>query len=216
MLQAGCLLALSIEGDFHPSCGPSREFRVMTDGDLERLVALIRVKNDADLAIAGLIGRACAPGNIGEFVAARVFIIELMNSGVASRLRRRVPRRAAGRQDGQHQDLQPPRIHPGHQPLPMRLLPGADRAGRAGAGAAVGHRLRVPVRPGSTCWPGCTSVASRSGLPPTWGRLTGKPPASGVTARARMSRSTVLPGDRARHQELQGQHEAAGGFHQAR
>ena len=48
--------------------------------DLGRLAELIRIKNDADLAIAQLIGRPCAPGNIGEFVAARVFGIELMGS----------------------------------------------------------------------------------------------------------------------------------------
>jgi hypothetical protein len=49
--------------------------------DLERLAELIRIKNDADLAIAQLIGRPCAPGTIGEFVAAHVFAIELMRSG---------------------------------------------------------------------------------------------------------------------------------------
>jgi len=49
--------------------------------DLDRLAELIRIKNDADLAIAQLIGRPCAPGNTGEFVAARVFGIELMRSG---------------------------------------------------------------------------------------------------------------------------------------
>jgi hypothetical protein len=49
--------------------------------DLERLAALVRIKNDADLAIARLIGRPSAPGNIGEFVAARIFAIRLMTSG---------------------------------------------------------------------------------------------------------------------------------------
>ena len=49
--------------------------------DLERLAELIRVKNDADRAIADLIGRPCAPGNIGEFVAAQVFNIRLVTSG---------------------------------------------------------------------------------------------------------------------------------------
>ena len=49
--------------------------------DLERLADLVRAKNDADAAIAGLIGRPSAPGNIGEFVAARVFAIQLMASG---------------------------------------------------------------------------------------------------------------------------------------
>jgi hypothetical protein len=49
--------------------------------DLDRLAELVQIKNDADLAIAQLIGRPCASGNIGEFVAARVFGIELMRSG---------------------------------------------------------------------------------------------------------------------------------------
>jgi hypothetical protein len=49
--------------------------------DLQRLAELIRIKNDADHAIAQLIGRPCEPGNIGEFVAARVFAIQLVRSG---------------------------------------------------------------------------------------------------------------------------------------
>lgn len=49
--------------------------------DLERLAELVRIKNDADLAIAQLIGRPSTPGNIGEFVAASVFAIRLMTSG---------------------------------------------------------------------------------------------------------------------------------------
>jgi hypothetical protein len=52
----------------------------MTD-DLERLAGLVQVKNNADAAIAELIGRPSAPGNIGEYVAATVFAIELMTSG---------------------------------------------------------------------------------------------------------------------------------------
>ncbi len=49
--------------------------------ELERLAALVQIKNDADAAIAALIGRPSASGNIGEFVAARVFTIQLMTSG---------------------------------------------------------------------------------------------------------------------------------------
>jgi hypothetical protein len=49
--------------------------------DLERLAELVRIKNDADAAIAELIGRPSLPGNIGEFVTARVFAIQLMASG---------------------------------------------------------------------------------------------------------------------------------------
>lgn len=49
--------------------------------DLERLAELVRIKNNADAAIAELIGRPSSPGNIGEFVAARVFAVQLMTSG---------------------------------------------------------------------------------------------------------------------------------------
>jgi hypothetical protein len=49
--------------------------------DLERLAEFVRIKNDADAAIAELIGRPSSPCNIGEFVAARVFAIQLMTSG---------------------------------------------------------------------------------------------------------------------------------------
>jgi hypothetical protein len=49
--------------------------------EVERLAALIREKNAADRKIAALIGRPATPGNIGEFVAAKVFGISLMTSG---------------------------------------------------------------------------------------------------------------------------------------
>jgi hypothetical protein len=48
---------------------------------LDQLAKLVRAKNEADLAIAELIGRPCLPGNIGEYIAARVFGIQLMKSG---------------------------------------------------------------------------------------------------------------------------------------
>jgi hypothetical protein len=37
--------------------------------DLERFADLARIRKGADAAIAELIGRPSAPGNIGEFVA---------------------------------------------------------------------------------------------------------------------------------------------------
>jgi hypothetical protein len=49
--------------------------------NLEHLAELIRAKNDADLAIARMLGRPALSGNIGEFVAARVFGIDLMAAG---------------------------------------------------------------------------------------------------------------------------------------
>jgi hypothetical protein len=42
---------------------------------------LIRDKNQVERKIAALIGRPATPGNVGEFVAAKVFDIALMTSG---------------------------------------------------------------------------------------------------------------------------------------
>jgi hypothetical protein len=50
-------------------------------GELEHLAELIKAKTEADLSIARVLGRPALPGNIGEFVAARVFGIDLMPSG---------------------------------------------------------------------------------------------------------------------------------------
>ena len=50
-------------------------------GELEQLAELVRAKNEADLSIARLLGRPALSGNIGEFVAARVFGVDLMPSG---------------------------------------------------------------------------------------------------------------------------------------
>lgn len=76
-------------------------------GELEHPAELIRAKNGADLSIARVLGRQALSGNIGEFVAARVFGIDLMPSGshagydgVFS-----APPLAGG--DRQHQDVQP-------------------------------------------------------------------------------------------------------------
>jgi hypothetical protein len=54
------------------------------DADLARLAGLIRVKNTADQAIAGLVGRPCQIGHVGEWIAARVFDIELHASAVTA------------------------------------------------------------------------------------------------------------------------------------
>ena len=48
---------------------------------LQRLAAMVRARNEADRQIAALIGRPATPGNIGEFVAAKVFGIRLAVSG---------------------------------------------------------------------------------------------------------------------------------------
>src|SRR5215469_11932264 len=59
---------------------PVWEGRELLD-EVGRLVSLIREKNEVERKIAELIGRPAAPGNIGEFVAAKVFNIKLMSSG---------------------------------------------------------------------------------------------------------------------------------------
>ncbi len=53
----------------------------MVDEELDRLATLIGAKNEADRAIAEFIGRPATAGNIGEYVAARVFGIRLERSG---------------------------------------------------------------------------------------------------------------------------------------
>ena len=47
---------------------------------LERLASLIRQRNRVDADIAAAIGRPAHPGHIGEFVAAAIFDIELIES----------------------------------------------------------------------------------------------------------------------------------------
>lgn len=75
-------------------------------GELEQLAELVRAKNEADLSIARLLGRPALSGNIGEFVAARVFGIDLMQSGSHAGYDG-VLRAATRGADRQHQDVQP-------------------------------------------------------------------------------------------------------------
>ena len=49
---------------------------------IQRLAELVKQKNYADGKIADLIGRPTLPGHFGEFIAARVFGIELHDSAV--------------------------------------------------------------------------------------------------------------------------------------
>jgi hypothetical protein len=50
--------------------------------ELGRLAALIRQRNAVDREIADLLGRPATAGNLGEFIAAAVFDIELAPTGV--------------------------------------------------------------------------------------------------------------------------------------
>lgn len=52
------------------------------DPDLERLSFLIRLRNMVDQEMATVLGRPASPGNLGEFIASRIFDIELAKSGV--------------------------------------------------------------------------------------------------------------------------------------
>ena len=47
------------------------------DGDLRRLAELLDLRNANEREIAGLIGRPGQPGHVGEFIAARIFDIDL-------------------------------------------------------------------------------------------------------------------------------------------
>lgn len=49
---------------------------------LERLASLVRTRNDIDLEMAKLLGRPATAGNLGEFIAAGIFDIELAETGV--------------------------------------------------------------------------------------------------------------------------------------
>ena len=53
-----------------------------TDNVLQELASLIQQRNTIDKKIAATIGRPAHPGHIGEFVAARIFDIDLMESAV--------------------------------------------------------------------------------------------------------------------------------------
>ena len=47
---------------------------------LQCLAAFIKQRNDVDMNIAKIIGRPALPGHLGEFVAARIFDVELLES----------------------------------------------------------------------------------------------------------------------------------------
>jgi hypothetical protein len=53
----------------------------VSDDEIDRLTTLLKARNETDRQIAALIARPPSPGNVGEFVAARVFGIKLMSSG---------------------------------------------------------------------------------------------------------------------------------------
>ncbi|MGN9804758.1 hypothetical protein [Micromonospora sp. L32] len=49
---------------------------------LHRLAALLQARDDLDTRIAALTGRSARPGDIGEFIAAQVFDIELASTAI--------------------------------------------------------------------------------------------------------------------------------------
>lgn len=50
--------------------------------DLQRLADLLRRRNEVDAEIAALIDRPALPGHLGEWIAARIFDLELQPSAV--------------------------------------------------------------------------------------------------------------------------------------
>ncbi|MGI8999101.1 MAG: hypothetical protein ACR2GO_05275 [Candidatus Limnocylindria bacterium] len=52
------------------------------DPDLERLSFRVRLRNMIDQEMATVLGRPPSPGNLGEFIASKVFDIELAPTGV--------------------------------------------------------------------------------------------------------------------------------------
>jgi hypothetical protein len=55
---------------------------VTEDAELGRLAALLRVRNAIDREIATVLGKSPTPGNLGEFIASRIFDIKLAPTGV--------------------------------------------------------------------------------------------------------------------------------------
>ncbi|MEV4662762.1 hypothetical protein AB0J85_12510 [Micromonospora echinofusca] len=49
---------------------------------LRQLAALLRTRDELDARIAALTGRSARPGDVGEFIAAQVFDIELADTAV--------------------------------------------------------------------------------------------------------------------------------------
>jgi hypothetical protein len=56
---------------------------VVIDEDLQELAVLLTRRNDIDARIARLIERPMTSGHLGEYIAARIFDIELESSAVA-------------------------------------------------------------------------------------------------------------------------------------
>ncbi|MGC4789203.1 DUF6998 domain-containing protein [Micromonospora sp. DT178] len=59
-----------------PGQGATRRINLVTE-TLRQLAALLRDRDELDTRIAALTGRSARPGDIGEFIAAQVFDIEL-------------------------------------------------------------------------------------------------------------------------------------------
>ena len=53
---------------------------MLDEGQLRRLSSLLKERNAVDAEIAGVIGRPAHPGHVGEFVAAQIFDIDLLES----------------------------------------------------------------------------------------------------------------------------------------
>jgi hypothetical protein len=58
----------------------SRSWRLAVHDELRRLAELLAARDELDARIAEVVGRSARPGDVGEFIAARVFDIELAAS----------------------------------------------------------------------------------------------------------------------------------------
>jgi hypothetical protein len=56
----------------------------MPDDDLARIATLLSERNQIDAVIAGVIGRPLTSGHLGEWIASRIFDIELESSASAA------------------------------------------------------------------------------------------------------------------------------------
>lgn len=71
-----------IHWDTKTSTASSVTLNAVSSDDLKLLAASIQRRNEADAAIARIIGRPAEKGHIGEFIASRIFGIELSESAV--------------------------------------------------------------------------------------------------------------------------------------
>jgi hypothetical protein len=145
--------------------------------ELEQLAGLIRVRNDIDRSIAALIGRPAGPGNIGEFVAARIFAITLVTSGShpgydgVFREGALTGKTVNIKTYSRHESVLDISPHPCDFYLVLTGPPGQARV----LPWVIDSVFLFEHDP---CWPRCGNAGSRSASPPASGKPTGTQPGS--------------------------------------